>query len=151
MLAGLARRAGGRTTALGAILAPRVRAPLLLLGSRPLSLSADELRREMDNLNDLFVEARDEIEYAEEAKETTYFNEEAEAAQEAVDGTFYFHGSRGISLFYLFCESLAAAMGAYNQLLDKLDDEAKQQLQRSNGLKMEQLKGELAMMLDDHE
>ena len=139
---------GGRT--LGTVLVPRARAPLLLLGSRPLSLSADELRREMDNLNDLFVEARDEIEYAEEAKETTYFNEEAEAAQEAVDGAFYLHGLRLIPLFHSRIPG-AAAMDAYNQLLDKLDDEAKQQLQRSNGLKMEQLKGELAMMLDDHE
>ena len=33
-----------------------------------------------------FVEARDEIEFANESKDTTYFNEEAEVAKEAVQG-----------------------------------------------------------------
>jgi hypothetical protein len=85
------------------------------------TLSDDEMRREMDNINDAvrarrmrmclvacppspqqpptphlacplpgitvqFVEARDEIEFANESKDTTYFNEEAEVAKEAVQG-----------------------------------------------------------------
>jgi hypothetical protein len=44
-----------------------------------------ELRKRVDSLNDLFVEAREEIEMAEESKETTYYDEEAEIAQEAVE------------------------------------------------------------------
>jgi hypothetical protein len=45
----------------------------------------------------------------------------------------------------------AEALEAYTNLLDSLGDEERQTLQRSNGLKMEQLKGEMQMMLDDHE
>jgi hypothetical protein len=79
----------------------------ILIASRALSLSADDFRKAMDDLNDKvmiiiglvqpnskhrpctfqFVEAREEIEFANDAKDTTYFNEEAEAAKEAVNGT----------------------------------------------------------------
>ncbi|CAM9290376.1 unnamed protein product [Discosporangium mesarthrocarpum] len=49
------------------------------------TLSDDEIRRKMDDFNDLFITAREEIEFAGESRETTYFNEEAEAAKEAVE------------------------------------------------------------------
>lgn len=34
------------------------------------------------------MQAREEMEFASESKDTTYFDEEAAAAKEAVDGTF---------------------------------------------------------------
>jgi len=45
-------------------------------------LSPDEVRKRMDAINDSFAEAREEIECAMEAVGTTFFNEEAEYAQE---------------------------------------------------------------------
>ena len=48
-------------------------------------MSDDNLRRRLDDFQDLFVEARMCIEDAVESQETTYFDEEAEAAKEAVD------------------------------------------------------------------
>ena len=42
----------------------------------------DALRRRLDDFQDLFVEARLCIEDAVESQETTYFDEEAEAAKE---------------------------------------------------------------------
>ena len=45
-------------------------------------LSPEETKRRLDAINDAFAEAREEIECAMEAVGTTYFNEEAEYAQE---------------------------------------------------------------------
>lgn len=45
-------------------------------------LSPEEVKKRMDQINDSFAEAREEIECAMEAVGTTYFNEEAEYAQE---------------------------------------------------------------------
>ncbi len=70
--------------------------------------------------------AREEIEYAEESRETTYFNEEAQAAREAVE----------------------EALREYEGLLRDVDDSQRGEIQRSNGLKMEQLKGELGLLLE---
>ena len=39
---------------------------------------------QLETVNEKFVEARDEIEYAQEDAETTYFNESHETAKEAV-------------------------------------------------------------------
>ena len=93
-------------------------------------MSTGDLKARMDALADLFVEARDEIEFASESKETTYFNEEAEAAQEAV----------------------TAAIDEYRNILGSLEEPEKGEFQRGNGLKMEQLKAELEILLesDDH-
>ena len=89
-----------------------------------------ELRKRMDALADLFVEARDEIEMADESKGTTYFDEEAGAAQEAVD----------------------AALAEYADILGSLEEPERGEFQRGNGLKMEQLKAEIEILLhdDDH-
>lgn len=83
--------------------------------------SAEEVRREVDRINSLFAEAREEIELAGESKETVYFNEEASVAREAVE----------------------EVISSYKALLGRLGDEERGVLQRSMGLKMEQLKGEL--------
>eukprot|EP00617_Octactis_speculum_P012773 CAMPEP_0185776928 /NCGR_PEP_ID=MMETSP1174-20130828/87648_1 /TAXON_ID=35687 /ORGANISM="Dictyocha speculum, Strain CCMP1381" /LENGTH=84 /DNA_ID=CAMNT_0028465105 /DNA_START=291 /DNA_END=545 /DNA_ORIENTATION=- len=84
----------------------------------------------MDDLADLFVEAREEIELADESKGTTYFNDEALGAQEAV----------------------VAALDEYADILGSLEEPMRGEFQRSNGLKMEQLKAELEILLeaDDH-
>ena len=48
-------------------------------------MADDALKRRLDDFQDLFVEARMCIEDAQESQETTYFDEEADAAKEAVD------------------------------------------------------------------
>lgn len=80
----------------------------------------------VDLINIKFAEAREEIEMAMESKETVYFNEEAECARAAVkDVVDLFEGS-----------------------LAKLPESERAALQRSMGLKIEQLKAELKL-LDD--
>ncbi|XP_061967886.1 embryogenesis-like protein [Populus nigra] len=85
-----------------------------------------DVDREVDMINLKFAEAREEIDMASESKETVYFDEEAECARAAVkEVTDMFEG-----------------------LLGKLPESEKAALQRSMGLKMEQLKAEL-QQLDD--
>ncbi|XP_039023293.1 uncharacterized protein LOC120155899 [Hibiscus syriacus] len=85
-----------------------------------------DVNKEVDSINLKFVEAREEIEMALESKETVYFNEEAESARAAVK----------------------VVMDMFEGLLGKLPDSEKAALQRSMGLKIEQLKAEL-QQLDD--
>ena len=95
------------------------------------TLDSDEHRQRVNELNDAFVEARDEIEYAEESRGTTYYNEEAEAASAAVE----------------------EALGLHKAIADDLtSDDEKAEFQRETGMKMEQLRAELEVLLeeDDH-
>ncbi|KAJ6306778.1 hypothetical protein OIU78_021985 [Salix suchowensis] len=85
-----------------------------------------DVNKEVDMINLKFAEAREEIEMAMESKETVYFNEEAECARAAVK----------------------EVMDMFEGLLGKLQEGKKATLQRSMGLKMEQLKAEL-QQLDD--
>ncbi|XP_021902588.1 uncharacterized protein LOC110818135 [Carica papaya] len=85
-----------------------------------------DVNKEVDMINLKFVEAREEIEMAMESKETVYFNEEAECARAAVKEV--------VELF--------------EGLLGKLPESEKTAIQRSMGLKIEQLKAEL-QQLDD--
>ncbi|KNA23468.1 hypothetical protein SOVF_024470 [Spinacia oleracea] len=80
----------------------------------------------VDEINLKFAEAREEIESAMDSKETVYFNEEAECARTAVK----------------------EVLDLYEGLLGKLKVEERGALQRSMGLKIEQLKAEL-QQLDD--
>ena len=73
---------------------------------------------QIDELNDKFVEARDEIEYAQEDAETTYFNESHKLAK----------------------DSVGVVTSIYKGILETLSEADKGKLQRSMGLKMEQLK-----------
>ncbi|CAM9631499.1 unnamed protein product [Ectocarpus sp. 12 AP-2014] len=93
-------------------------------------LSEEQLRRKMDEFNDLFVTAREEMEYAEESKETTYFDEEAAAAKEAVE----------------------EAVALFEEVLGSVDEKKRTEIMRSSGLRVEQLKAELDQLLisDDH-
>ena len=92
-------------------------------------VSSDARARE-DALNDLFVEAREEIENAMESVGSTYFNEDAEHARDAT----------------------RAATEAYEALLASLpDDDARGAMKRSMGMKFEQLRGELAALNSAHD
>jgi uncharacterized protein YukE len=86
----------------------------------------DQLNKRLDTFQNLFVEARLIIEDATDAAETTYFNEEVEAAKKAV----------------------AEAVDEFNSIINDIDDaDQKTRVLRSNGLKVEQLKGELEMAI----
>lgn len=80
--------------------------------------------REVDRINLKFAEAREEIESAMESKETVYFDEEAECARDAVK----------------------EVLEMYEGLLAKLPESERKALQRSMGLKIEQLKAELKQL-----
>ena len=84
------------------------------------------MNKEVDSINLKFAEAREEIDMAMESKETVYFNEEAECARAAVK----------------------EVLDMFEGLLGKLPESEKAALQRSMGLKIEQLKAEL-QQLDD--
>lgn len=78
----------------------------------------------VDEINLKFAEAREEIEAAMESKETVYFNEEAECARAAVK----------------------EVLDMFEGLLAKLEVKEREALQRSMGLKIEQLKAELQQL-----
>jgi hypothetical protein len=73
---------------------------------------------QVEHIQDMFVAARDEIEYAKEEAETIYFNESVAEARRVVD----------------------ECLTAWNSLLARLSEADKGKLQRAMGLKMEQLK-----------
>jgi len=80
-------------------------------------------------MNDKFAEAREEITDAMESKDTVYFNEEAEVAQEVAN----------------------EAIALYEALLERMSKEQADGLRRTTGLKMGQLKAELDLLLHDDE
>lgn len=84
----------------------------------------DEYNEIVEEINSKFADAREEIELAAESKETVYFNDEAENAKTAVK----------------------VVLDLYNGLLNRLSESERGSLQRSMGLKMEQLKAELAQL-----
>ncbi|KAG0377326.1 hypothetical protein BGX24_006302 [Mortierella sp. AD032] len=75
----------------------------------------------VQNITDLFMVARDELEYAEEARGSVYYNDDKETARQAVQET----------------------LDAYNVLLTDLDDAQKLDVQRKIGLKIMELKSQL--------
>lgn len=99
-----------------------------VISARYFAAMADsDLKKRLDAFQDLFVEARLVLEDCTDAAGTTYFDEEAEAAQEAVD----------------------EAVEAFQTLIADIDDnDQKNRVLRGNGLKVEQLKGELQMALN---
>ena len=94
-------------------------------------LTPEEVERRMDEINDSFAEAREEIEAAMEAVGTTYFNEEAEYAREVTERT----------------------LEMYRRLCSEMGEEERAKTQRAMGMKMEQLKAEREQIdhaHDDH-
>nr|XP_048332540.1 embryogenesis-like protein [Ziziphus jujuba var. spinosa] len=90
------------------------------------SIAEFDENKEVDMINLKFAEAREEIEMAMESKETVYFDEEAECARAAVK----------------------EVLDMFEGLLAKLPESNKAALQRSMGLKIEQLKAELQQLND---
>jgi len=82
----------------------------------------------VEAINNLFVEARDEIEMAHEESETVYFDESVKSAKEVVD----------------------ACIGKWEALLKSLPEDERAKLQRSMGLRMEQLKAEFLQVKNLH-
>ena len=92
------------------------------------SLSQQEIQKRLDEFQELFVEARLSIEDCNDSAGTTYYKEDADDAIRAVE----------------------EAVLAFQSLIDEIDDiNEKNRILRSNGLKVEQLKGELEMALKD--
>ena len=92
----------------------------------PTLMPEDEIKKRLDEFQELFVEARYCIEDATDAADSTYFDEEAQTAKEAVD----------------------KAVETFDSLINDIQDvDQKNGILRSNGLKVEQLKGELQMAL----
>jgi len=83
----------------------------------------EEIRSRLNTFQDLFVEARLCIEDCADAADTVYFDEEAKSAADAVD----------------------EALSFYEDLLEDLHESQRNDIRRSNGLKVEQLKGELKL------
>ncbi|KAH7034076.1 hypothetical protein BKA57DRAFT_476481 [Linnemannia elongata] len=75
----------------------------------------------VQNITDLFMVARDELEYAEEARGSVYYNDDKETARQAVQET----------------------LDAYDVLLTDLNDAQKLDVQRKIGLKIMELKSQL--------
>lgn len=90
------------------------------------TLSESDIKKRLDTFQDLFVEARLCIEDANESAGTKYYEEDVQAAIDCVN------------------EAVAAFEALVNDVTD-LDE--KNRILRGNGLKVEQLKGELEMAL----
>ncbi|PRQ24580.1 hypothetical protein RchiOBHm_Chr6g0273991 [Rosa chinensis] len=99
--------------------------PTQFITRRQFSGSGDfDQNKEVDMINLKFAEAREEIEMAMESKETVYFDEEAACARTAVN----------------------EVLDSYEALLAKLTEDKRAALQRSMGLKIEQLKAEIEQL-----
>ncbi|KAG0265745.1 hypothetical protein BGZ95_003228 [Linnemannia exigua] len=83
--------------------------------------NAADVDKGVQNITDLFMVARDELEYAEEARGSVYYNDDKETARQAVQET----------------------LDAYDVLLTDLDDAQKLDVQRKIGLKIMELKSQL--------
>ncbi|KAI9017034.1 hypothetical protein BC832DRAFT_543446 [Gaertneriomyces semiglobifer] len=83
---------------------------------------AVDVNKEVETISELFAAARDELEYAEEAKGTTYYNEDRQTAQKAVEDT----------------------LAAYVQLKARLSTDAERKdVERRIGLRMAELRAQL--------
>ncbi|KAF9920062.1 hypothetical protein FBU30_010211 [Linnemannia zychae] len=80
-----------------------------------------DVEKGVQNITDLFMIARDELEYAEEARGSVYYNDDKETARQAVQET----------------------LDAFDVLLKDLDDAQKLDVQRKIGLKILELKSQL--------
>lgn len=117
-------------TTLCAQVAPAVLRPSVENAVRAFASDSDDLRKRIGEFQDLFVAAREDIEFAQDAQGTTYFNEEAEVARDSVD----------------------EAVAVFEQIKDSLDEKARVDFEQGNGLKVEQLIQELEIVMDadDH-
>ena len=91
------------------------------------SLDPTEIQKRLNEFQDLFVEARMCIDDLKDSVETVYYDDDAEEAKEATDAA--------IDYFETLCSEIT-------------DLEEKNKVLRGNGLKVEQLKGELELTLN---
>lgn len=116
------------TTTMMAVMVLPQSAPRCPLRRRSFATLPDaELNQRLAAFQDLFVEARLCIEDVVDAAETTYFDDDVATARGAVD----------------------AAVAAFDAILSDMhgDEAQRNRVLRGNGLKVEQLKGELAMAI----
>ncbi|XP_059630371.1 embryogenesis-like protein [Cornus florida] len=104
---------------------PNISSPTTLFFSNRRNYSVDT-NKVVDEINLKFAEAREEIDMAMESKETVYFDEEAECARTAVKDV----------------------VDMFEGLLSKLPETERAPIQRSMGLKIEQLKAEVEQLND---
>jgi len=95
------------------------------------NISTEEQMKLEQEINSTFAEAREEIEAAMESVGTTYFNDDAEIAKELTRD----------------------CVAKYEELLTKCEGDAgrKEKIQRSMGLKIEQLKAECNLIDTAHD
>ncbi|KAK6171142.1 hypothetical protein SNE40_019395 [Patella caerulea] len=95
--------------------------------SRYCDVDEGQLKKSMEELTDKFTEARELMEDARESKGTVYFSDDVIDAKSAVEET----------------------LTEYQTLLNKISDSQKQQVMRTIGLRMEELKAQLTAMEDE--
>ncbi|KAF9575539.1 hypothetical protein EC968_002800 [Mortierella alpina] len=83
--------------------------------------NTEDIEKGVQNITDLFMIARDELEYADEARGSVYYNDDKETARQAVQ----------------------ECLTSYDQLLQDLNDAQKLDVQRKIGLKIMELKSQL--------
>ena len=94
------------------------------------SLTEEVITKRLNDFQDLFVEARLCIDDLKDSIGTSYYEDDFDEAKEAVE----------------------TAIAHFEAILnDVTDQEARNKILRSNGLKIEQLKGELELTLSDHD
>eukprot|EP01098_Paradermamoeba_levis_P010773 TRINITY_DN4541_c0_g1_i1.p1 TRINITY_DN4541_c0_g1~~TRINITY_DN4541_c0_g1_i1.p1 ORF type:complete len:171 (-),score=47.17 TRINITY_DN4541_c0_g1_i1:26-499(-) len=90
------------------------------------SSSNDSTREKLEELGNMFAEARDDLETAKENAETIYFHEELDVAK----------------------QSVAKTLEYYQKLLKELKEDEAARLKREQDPKMRQLKLELELMME---
>jgi hypothetical protein len=93
----------------------------------PSSLDPNEIQKRLNEFQDLFVEARMCIDDLKDSVDTVYYDDDADEAKEATDAA--------IEYFEKLCSEITNL-------------EEKNKVLRGNGLKVEQLKGELELTLN---
>jgi hypothetical protein len=101
------------------------------------TLTDDIIRRRLDTFNDLFVVARDAMEDLLDSKFDKNDDDDEDDDDELVQNVAFAK------------EAVNTAVNEFNNLLNDLNDnvEQKNRVLRSHGLKVKQLEGELAMIL----
>ncbi|XP_069123477.1 uncharacterized protein [Argopecten irradians] len=98
--------------------------PICLTSIHYSSVRDEDVKKMMDVLTDKFTDARELMQDARDSQGTVYFSDDMAEAQEAVNDT----------------------LEEYSSLLSKLDDTQKQNVVRTIGLRMEELKAQQAAL-----
>ncbi|XP_072043302.1 uncharacterized protein [Amphiura filiformis] len=88
------------------------------------SVTNEEVRKEIDAITDKFMEAKEYLDDAKDSMDSVYFDEDMKDAEDAIQET----------------------LNMYQDLIGRLNEEQKQNVTRTIGLKMEELKAQLDMI-----